>query len=275
MTHINSAQSSDPPVAELEFLARSPHRIQILSLLSGEEQTRRELHDLTDISQPTLGRILGDFEQRRWVSNHHDGTYTLTPLGEMLAGSVGDLLEVLGTVTQLADIVDHLPWDRFTFDLSHLSEARITTPSTAEPLVHMRRFDELAADAAVVKVFSNVLSCSPTSNPAATEDDFLAHADELIVTSDALPSRQDEQELPEQLLELIRAEELSVYAYDEPAVFLFGIFDETVGIVPIDDGGMPCGLIETTTEPIGSWVRETFESYRRSASRVTPDRILY
>lgn len=260
-----------PPVEELVFLCRSHHRLQLLTQLSREEQTRRDLQDATDISQPTLGRILSDFEQRRWISNHHNGAYSLTPLGELLADAVENLLGVLDTTDQLADVAEHLPFERLEFDLSHLATSSITTPFAGDPLAHMRRFDELAADATTVKMFSNVLSCAPSHESSDTDREFLTHVDELVVTNDALTTDLDDSELRAWLSRRINDDLLSLYRYDEPAIFLLGIFDDTVGIVSIDEDGMPCGLVEVTGDPVRTWAENTFDEYRRVGSQVTPD----
>lgn len=268
---INTEESNpDSPIEELVFLCRSHHRIQLLTQLSREEQTRRELQDTTDISQPTLGRILGDFEQREWVSNNHNGAFNLTPLGELLADEVSDVLDAIETIDQLADLAEHLPFEQLDFDLDNLTDSTITTPTSSAPLAHMRRFDELAARATTVKMVSNVISCAPTHDSSDTDHEFLTHVDELIVTEDAITDL-DGSELSEWLCRQIDDEELSLYRYDEPVRFLFGLFDETVGFVPIDSGGMPCGLIEAETTPIRTWGNNTFAEYRRTAMKLTPE----
>lgn len=271
MTTGNGEIVMEPHLEEFVFLARSHHRVQLLRELSREEQTRRELRTETGISQPTLGRILGDFEQRQWVSNQHNGAYALTPLGTQLADAVEDVLDVLGTIDQLTDIEDQLPWDRLGFEPHELSDAIITTPSSTEPLAHMRRFDELAAKATTVKVISNVVSCAPSHESTNADRKFLSYIDELVVTDQVIATGLNDPELAGWLRKRIEAEDLSLYSYDEEAAFLLGTFDDIVGIVPIDDAGMPCGLIEGTSEPIRAWGRDTFEEYRRSATRVPPD----
>ncbi len=261
-------QPSRPAHEELVFLCRSLHRLELLGQLSREPQARRELHEATDISQPTLGRILGDFEQRRWVSNHHNGAYSLSPLGQLLSRSLENVLDVLETTDQLAGLVEHFPFDRLDFDPAHLVTATITTPMPGDPLAHMRRFDELAEHGTTVRMFSNVLACAPSHETSGTDREFLAHIDELIVTHDAMTSGLDDGDLKAWLGERVEDNVLSIYRYDESANFLFAIFDKTVGLVPLDDEGMPCGLIESTAEPVRTWVIERFEAYRRNSTRL-------
>jgi hypothetical protein len=99
----------------------------------------------------------------------------------------------------------------------------------------------------------------------------LADVNELIVTEDAMETDLDEPDLQEWLYGRIEDGDFSLYLYEGSADFLFGIFDERVGIVPIDDTGMPCGLIDTERDPIRTWVTDTFEEYRETAVRLTPE----
>jgi predicted transcriptional regulator len=271
MTIDDVETTPDGPVEELAFLARSPHRIQLLAQLSREERTRRDLQETTGISQPTLGRILGDFEQRGWISNNHNGAFNLTPLGELLADEVSEVLDVIETIDQLADLAGHLPFEQLDFDLNHLTDATITTPTSADPLAHMRRFDELADHATTAKMFSNVISCTPAHEPSDADKEFLADVDELVVTQEALRTDLDDSDLREWIYRRVEDGNLSLYRYEESADLLLGIFDDCVGIVPIDDTGMPCGLIDTEADPIRTWARDTFEEYRETAIRLTPD----
>ena len=70
-------------LAEVEFLARSQNRVEVLTALAEQRQTRRDLEAQTDASQATLGRILGDFQDRSWVRK--DGSeYIATATGKLV-----------------------------------------------------------------------------------------------------------------------------------------------------------------------------------------------
>lgn len=274
MAEATEQTGTDPALEELVFLARSRHRMALLRALSTDERTRRELETSTGISQPTLGRILGDFEERQWVSNEHTGAYTLTPLGALLASVVEDLVTVLNSSSRLAVLAEDLPLDRLGFDLRHLASARVTTPTESDPMAHLRRFDELAAGAANVQVISNVLSCAPGTESAAADREFLTDVDELVVTADALQAGGDEPSLRRWIGDRLDAGELDLYSTDDSVPFLLGVFDETVGLVPIDDAGMPVGLLETSTPAVLEWSREWFDELRKGASGLTPDEVV-
>lgn len=90
-------QSTPPdPMDEVEFLARSDHRVTVLRTLSDRPRTRADLHDATGIPQPTLGRILGDFTERNWAER--DGhEYALTEPGMLVAAAFDFQLLAVGT----------------------------------------------------------------------------------------------------------------------------------------------------------------------------------
>lgn len=150
----------------------------------------------------------------------------------------------------------------------------MTTPSEGDPLAHLRRFDELAKNARTAQVVSNVLACAPSHGSAEVHTEFLADIDELVVTAMAVTSGLDDSALREWLGDRIDAGELALYRHDDPAEFLLGCFDETVGIIPVDEDGMPAGLIETSSAPIREWGRQTFEGLTREATRLAADDLL-
>lgn len=269
MTRDTRDGTGDGQIEEFAFLARSHHRVRLLMELSRAERSRRDLHEATGISQPTLGRILDDFETRGWISNNHNGAYNLTPLGVALADSVTAVLDVLETMDRLADLAALLPWDQLEFDPETLASARITTPTASDPLAHMRRFDELAADATAVRMFSNVVACAPTQDSSDADRELLGHVDELVVTADALEDL-DDPALERWLHGRIDDGALALYRYEGTAAYLFGIFDGTVGIVPIDEDGMPAGLIESEAAPVRSWADDAFTELARQETEVSP-----
>ncbi|MFC6726379.1 MarR family transcriptional regulator, partial [Halobium palmae] len=67
-------------LSEIEFLALSANRVRVLDQLAESEYSRRDLAELTGASQPTLGRILHDFEERAWVTRGPEG-YAATATG--------------------------------------------------------------------------------------------------------------------------------------------------------------------------------------------------
>lgn len=268
MAQTKEPQANESALEELVFLARSRHRIALIRQLSGEAQSRQELESATGIPQPTLGRILNDFEARHWVSNEYNGEYSLTPVGSMLRTELKDLITVLNSSHRLTAIADSLPLDRLGFDLRHLATARVFEPSESDPFVHMRRFDKLAASGDNVQVFSNVLACAPGNNVADAHMEFLSDLDTIVVTADGLESGLDDPELRNWLRDRVESDELEVYRYDGQSPYLLGLFDDTVGLVPVDNSGVPSGLLEAVNPAIREWARQRFTDLQEQATEV-------
>lgn len=268
MAQTKEPQTPESALEELVFLARSRHRIALIRQLSGEAQRRQELESATGIPQPTLGRILNDFEARHWVSNEYNGEYLLTPVGSMLRSELEDLMTVLTSSHRLTTIADSLPLDQLGFDLRHLATARVFEPSESDPLAHMRRFDKLAASGDNVQVFSNVLACAPGADVAEAHLEFLDNLDTIIVTADGIENGLDDPEFRQWVRDRIESDELEVHRYDGPSPYLLGQFDDTVGLVPVDNSGVPSGLIETENPAIREWARQRLTDLQEEATEV-------
>ena len=89
------------PLDDVEFLAGSANRVEVLRLLAVQPWTRRELHDETGIPQPTLGRILDGFDRRGWPARSDD-RYRLSRPGALLADEFDDLLATVESIQTLA-----------------------------------------------------------------------------------------------------------------------------------------------------------------------------
>lgn len=98
---------SPTPLDDIAFLARSPHRVAVLDVLASGSRTRGQIRETTEISQPTLTRILGGFEDRGWVEKRGQ-EYSLTAFGSLLAEDFGALHETVETMQQLKTIGPHL-----------------------------------------------------------------------------------------------------------------------------------------------------------------------
>lgn len=255
------------PRDDLEFLVRSKHRVSVLELLAEAPATRRDLEDRSGISQPTLGRILGHFEERGW-STHEGRTYRLTPFGELLGEEVVDLLETMEMLGRFGEVAPHLPLDELGFDLRQFRHARITLPRADDVLVHIRRGAALLADA------DRVRTLSPSIYPEMLRElrDRLRVRDQLqeaILSGAALEAMLADPELVAWTREILDAEAVSIYRTEEAIPLPMGVVDDTAFLTPLDQRDIPCALVESENDRIRSWVVERLDGYRDRASEVT------
>lgn len=255
------------PRDELEFLVRSKHRLSVLEQLADEPATRRDLEDRSGISQPTLGRILGHFEERGWAT-HEGRTYRLTPFGDVLAEEVVDLLETMEMLGRFHEVAPHLPLDEFGFDLRQFRHARITLPRADDVLVHIRR------GGALLEAGDAVRTLSPSIYPEMLRvlRDRLRVRDQLqeaILSGAALDAVLDDPELVSWTREILDAEGVSIYRTEEPIPLPMGVVDDTAFLIPLDQRDIPCALVESENDRIRSWVVERLDGYRDRGSEVT------
>lgn len=260
-------------IGDVAFLTRSEHRAVVLGELADGPRTRREIHDTTGISQPTLGRILGGFEERGWAAKNGSEIgreYALTPLGELIIDEFTSLLDTAATVRELRSVVEQLPFDEMDFDRSLLRKTSITSATPDDPLAHMRRQNELAEDAEHVRTLCSAFSPRAVE---AQQDRMLngVNTGEAIIETGALGKLDDHPELAQAMAELVDLGQLILYAYDGTVPLMLDLFDDTVGIVPLDDDGMPAGtFIESDNPRISTWARDLFESYKKQANSLEP-----
>ncbi|KZX46646.1 winged helix-turn-helix domain-containing protein [Haloarcula sp. K1] len=130
---------SSDAIEAVAFLARSEHRLRVLELLSDGPCSRDELSDRTGVTRVTLSRILGDLEDRDWITRRNgEKVYALTGLGKLV---YNDFTQLLGTVSigqEYPDVVQRLPTDWFDFDLRCLAEGQLVADQSADPLAAAR-----------------------------------------------------------------------------------------------------------------------------------------
>ncbi|MDX1745722.1 MAG: hypothetical protein R3324_07280 [Halobacteriales archaeon] len=255
------------PLDDVEFLARSNHRVSVVETLQSGARTRADLRDETGISQPTLGRILTGLRDRNWI--RQDGqAYSLTPLGRMLAESFSALLETVETIQELSDVVAVLPDDYLGFDLRLLREATITEAEPNDVLVHIRRAEQMLADADDVRVLT------PSIFPGAFEKLVAGRSPryhEAILTAEALEAMRATPPLVEATRALIANDGLEVFRYDGSVPVMLAMVDQQAIIAPLGENDLPRALIESDHRAICSWVNTELDAYRDAATPVRLD----
>jgi predicted transcriptional regulator len=254
------------PLEEIEFLARSPNRIRVLETLSNEPHTRQELQESVGASQPTLARILNDFDDRNWIERE-GGTYETTHLGSFVASGFRSLLSVMETESQLRDVVDLLPMARFDFGLERLADARITTPTQADPGRPLNRAIELAAEAETHRIVSYVLNHEmlETVDQATTDG---RQSFEGAVTADTIDVLRSEYDSWRRLRSLAGSEAASLRLTDREVPFAVGIADGTVYLFLRDEDGLLRALLESADPAVRSWAVDTVEQYRAAGEEL-------
>ena len=254
---------------EIEFLALSANRVEVLRLLSEGRRTRGDLAEETGASQATLGRILGDFEERSWI-RREDGQYVAT--GRLVATGFTDLLEILETESELRDIVRFLPTHAMDFDLRRLADATITVPSQTRPNAPLQRVLDLARDAEELRVFSHAFNEQSLSlaheRAASGEQSFRG-----VLSRSAIDALADDDELRGQLAALLGTDRAAVRVNEEGIPLAVTVADDVVHVLLRDENGVLQASVDTDDDAVRSWAKDTFDHYWRTAAPLELDEL--
>jgi len=266
---------STSPLDDVEFLARSAHRVAVLRTLAEAPHSRSELHDETGISQPTLGRVLRSLQDHNWVEQ--DGReYALTPFGEIIAEEFTALLDTVETVQQLSHVAGSLPTEQMDFDIRQFADATVTTPETGDPFRHVRRVEELVYDADHLRLLSNTIAPGSMEEWLALYDDFIRgnRVVESVISADTLDQVLVDDGMVDMFDGFVDMERAQIYRYEGSIPQMVGVADGIVFVVPTDDQGLPVAVVETSDETVLAWAEETIDDYLAQSTKLTSENLL-
>ena len=258
----------DPVLEEIEFLARSTNRVDVLRLVAAGPYSRRELASETGASQPTLGRILRDFEERNWLTETAAG-YEATPTGRLVAEGVGEFYDLVETELKLRELVDWLPTEELTFDLRELQDATVTVPSQTRPAAPVGRVVDLVREADRVTMLSHAFNDRTLEAVA----DWVASGGsfEAVFSADAIEPVAADDALASHLRRLVDAEGATVRIYDGVVPLAVTLTDDTVGLLLRDDSGRLQAALDTDAPAVADWAREVYSHYREESRPLAVD----
>ena len=253
------------PLEEIEFLARSDHRVGVLDALAGQPCDRDDLRVATGASSPTMGRILGDFEDRRWIVR--DGrTYELTRLGEFVASRFTDLRKAMETERELRDVVPWLPREMDGFTVDMFADATVSYPGPGYPYQPVERVTRLIEDAESMRGFGTTVvkssnleaACRAILDGMAFEFIYSPPVFERIVAWN-----------PERVAEADACGNCATFLHDslpDGDWCGLGIYDDRVGICCHDlETGMLKAVVDTDSPAALAWAESVYERYRAEA----------
>ncbi|WP_247000805.1 helix-turn-helix transcriptional regulator [Halosolutus gelatinilyticus] len=249
----------DRALEEIEFLARSANRIEVLNAVRDQPRTRRDLQERTGASQPTLGRILQDFADRNWVVRTADG-YAATATGRLVAEGITDLRDIVETELELRGVVRWLPTETMTFDLRRLHSATITVPSQTRPSAPVQRVTELVRQADRVRVVSHAFN-ERTLEVVRERTVEAGGTFEGVFSASAIEPVAEDAVLRKRLRDLVAAENAEIRIADGDVPLAITVTDGVVALLVRDDNGMLQASLETDDGQVRSWAEDLHERY--------------
>ena len=256
---------------EIEFLARSAHRAGVLDALADRPRDRDDLRTETGASASTMGRILADFEERRWIERNGP-TYELTPLGAFVAERFASLRQAMGIERKLRDVWRWLPREMEGFSVDLFADAVVSYPGPGYPYQPVERVTELIEETSemlgfgttVFKSINNETVCDSVLD--GMEYEYIYSPAVLEATIDWNPAR---------VAEAAACENCTILLHDGlPDVTRcgIGIFDERIGICCHDgETGMLEAVVDTDAPEAREWALAVYELHRADARSLTDE----
>lgn len=256
---------------EIEFLALSPNRVETLRRLAESAHTRRELVEATGASQPTLGRILSDFADRGWVERE-GSDYRATVTGRLVSRGLDDLIDILEADADLRPVVEWLPSEAIDFDLRHLTDATITTPTRVRPNAPVGRAVDLLSDAETVRVVSYALN-EGSLDVIAERTTAGTQTFEGVVSADAVDAIADDSQLRGRLRDLLGAADAEMRVVTEPIPVAATVADDVVHLFLRDESGILRASLDVAHADVRAWAIDLFERYWSVGEPLTADEV--
>lgn len=261
----------DSSTADIEFLARSDHRAGVLDALREGPRDRSDLQAATAASSPTIGRILGDFDDRQWVER--DGSaYVLTPLGEFVADRFAELREAMATERKLRDVWRWLPREMDGFSVDLFRDVVVSHPGPGYPYEPVDRITELIEGTTTMRGFGTTVFKS-INNEAVCRAVLRGMEFEYIYSPAVLEATVAWN--PERVAEAAACDNCTIYLHDDLPDrdrCGIGIFDEVVGLCCHDaETGLLEAVVDTGVPEAREWAVSVFERVRADARPLGAD----
>lgn len=259
------------PLEEIEFLARSANRIEVLAALVEESQTRQTLANSVGVSQPTLGRILRDLTERKWVATDGD-QYWATATGKLVATGITDLRERLATEAKLRDVIEWIPTEAVDVELHNFADAEITTPSQTRPNAPIKRMLELLGKTDHALLLSHAFN---EQKLQLVRDRSVAG--ELttrgVFGKDAIEAIEATADLRELLADIVASDAAEIRVVTEDIPVAVEVTDSRTHLLLRNDEGIVRASLDTDDETVRAWAESLHEKYWTIGTPLSADDI--
>lgn len=248
-----------PVLEDIEFLAREPHRVEVLGALAEAPRTRHELRERADVSRVTIGRLIDDLDNRGWIVHDND-QYEATARGRMVSREFARLRANLAVGDHLDDALQWLPVEEFEFDLARLHDADVLRASSWEnQTAAIRHAAECVQDATHIRGtaigFSHEVVDSIRDLVVQEGGTF-----EVVIDETAFRMIQNDEGLRRRFTDILQSDTGALYRYTGPnPLHMVMTFDDLVVICGHVDEGPPPGTLETADPEVHAWAESYFE----------------
>lgn len=257
------SHTTDSALGDVEFLARSEHRVEALLALTEGALSRRDLRDRLDASPSTIGRMLEEFEKRCWIEKCAN-RYEATQLGAFVVTGIEDLLSRIETERTLRGVWHLLPTGGDGLDIEAVSQSVVTIAEVEDPYRPVNRFLSLLQETEQFRFVGFDLALLEPCKDVLGER--IVDGMETTVIDPPGVARYILSMYSEHCAEPMESGNLTVKVHDELPAYGISLFDDRVAISGYHpESGTVQVLIDTDASDVCEWAETTFEHFERES----------
>lgn len=250
----------------LEYVARSPSRVQIIEMLSAKGPVSREsLRAETDVVRTTLQRNLTGLAERGLI-RERDRHYELTSAGALAAAGLTAALERFETAVRLRPVLERLPAGTLECDLERLADASVVEATATNPYGPIEHQAASLVDVDHARLLLPTISAKPIETASHALESGAVF--ELVVTESVAETLRTESPIAETFASVADTGSVTVSVVDDTIPFFLGIVDATVQLGVSDDNGLPAALLESTDPRVKAWAVDRFEAFEQRSTPI-------
>lgn len=254
---------------EVDFLARSVNRVQLLKVLYKQEQLQKdELRTACDASRTTLQRNIRALEENGWIEQSNRRC-TLTAKGKAAAEHFFKLIDDLHAIRQLEPLLEQIGSTEIDFDPRSLAEGEIFVANPHDPYGPTDGVLSAVNRAETIKVM--LPAVAPYGAEAVCERVTSADVNiEMLVDEDTGDVLFSDSKYKPYMEDMLSTGRCTVFEVEDSISYYIGIFDDVVAQFGVlDQDGVPYALVETRSNDARRSAENTYKRYKQQARPLT------
>jgi predicted transcriptional regulator len=249
----------------VEFLARSPTRVRLLSVLVREGQVSKdELHERVDASRTTIQRNLKGLEAQGWVTGTNSD-YNATVAGEWVVEDFTALVETIEEAETLGSVLELTETSWFGFDPRQV-DFEVTTAEPGNPLKMVHEHARAVGRSNEVRALLPQIGTEPVR---ASHERVVEHevSTTMVVSETVLEVFRSDADIRSLVEAQLEVDAFELFVTDAEIPFYLGLLDDEVEL-GISKDGQPHALLRTDARRVFEWAATTFAEFRGDAIEV-------
>lgn len=251
------------------FLASSENRVRVLSALTDQPRDRADLREETGTTRATLGRVLGELEDRGLV-RRQGSTYEASPAGRALWTAFHPAVETATALDTLGDVATWFPFDDVGFAPRHLHDARVVRPTKTDAIRPINRSLDLIGAADHIRLVASH-HAPPALEAFAERVETDGLRMDAVMTREALDLIGASENDTRNLRTVVESPTVTAAVTDVHVPYNVAANDDTIVITVSDDSGAPQAIVESEASAVTEWFDEFFEDHCERATPITVD----